>query len=739
MRHPITTLTLLPLLLGLAGCEDDLEIGSQEVTAGGEEHECSEPGATRAADDGCNQCTCTEDHTWSCTEMVCVPACERGDTRLADDGCNECTCLGDGTWHCEDEPCEPVCEPGETRPGENGSPECTCDEDGTWLCPPGPECTVGEVRDAGDGCNTCTCDILLDGGSPPEWFCTTDPCPPSVFEPCTPGDTRLADDGCNTCECEIVLETLYTRWSCTEDPACAEACTVGEVRDLGDGCTTCECVAVLNGGSPNRWLCTVRPCEGQSCTGFDQELVNADGWVGNDPATTADDPLGIQGAWFTAGDGIACPNLEGNPCSADGCTVRGSTIVDPEWEAWGCMVALELQSTGGPDAVRNPYSGPVNCFDVELMGSTGASTVRIGFFDQADMTGRVGPFQEVGPVNGTWSGRICTSDVACPAQVSAAGLCRAGTGVADPYALYAQIVGGEFDEADVELQITSLRPGSCTGVPEPTCTEGATYAPDECTICTCSATGAWLCRQVRICEPQDCELGEIREAGDGCNLCECVTTPESGPEWECSAEPCGGGTCTTSPDELVNVDGWVGGDPAASDDDPSGVQGAFYAFGDGIACSPPVGNPCTADGCTIEGATVIDPEYQAWGCGMGLQLNAAGGDSNVLLPYDGPGDCFDLVLEGETGDAPVRLALADHAIMDGYLAPFAEIGPVNGTWQGQLCKWDVSCPDWALEGGLCADVTGVAQPYQLQIFVIGGDAEGPISLTLESLKIAVCD
>lgn len=706
MRHGVT-LTLLPLLFGLVGCGEDLPIGSQDLSID-EAEACSEPGATREADDGCNQCTCTEDHTWSCTEADCEPACERSEERLADDGCNTCTCLGDGSWYCTEDPA------------------CTA------------ECTAGETRLADDGCNTCTCEVRLDGGSPPEWVCTTDPCLPIYPEPCTPGDTRLADDGCNTCECMIVLDTGDTLWSCTEDPACEVECTVGEVRDAGDGCNTCECVGVPNGGSPNRWLCTEESCEGQTCTGFDQEFVNVDGWVGNDPYLPDDIPFGFQGAWFSAGDGIACPNLEGNPCTADGCTVRGSTIVDPEWEAWGCMVALELNSTGGDAPVGGPYGGPDNCFDVELMGATGASTVRIGFFDQADMTGRVGPFQEIGPVNGTWSGRICTSDVTCPDYMSEAGLCQEGTGVAEPYVLYAQIVGGDFDEADVELRITSLRPGTCTGESEPTCTEGAIYAPDACTTCTCAGSGVWQCATDPVCTEPGCEPGEVREAGDGCNLCECVMNLEMGPEWHCGAEPCGGGTCTAFSAELVTVEGWVGGDPAATDDDPFGVQGAFFAFGDGIACSPTEGNPCTEDGCTIEGATVIDPEYLAWGCGLGLQLNASGGEPDVLQPYDGPGDCFELVLRGETGDAPVRLALTDHQDMSIFLAPYAEIGPVNGTWQGQLCKWDVSCPDWAVDS-LCEDVTGVARPYELQIFVIGGDAAGPISLTLESLQVLTCD
>ncbi len=711
MRHGVTltlTLTLLPLFLGLAGCEEDLPIGSQDPSIDGE-GDCSEPGATREADDGCNTCTCTEDRVWSCTEVDCEPACERGDTRLADDGCNECTCLGDGSWYCTEDPACVV------------------------------ECTAGETRLADDGCNTCTCEIRLDGGSLPRWVCTTDPCLPIYPEPCTPGETRLADDGCNTCTCEIVLDTGDTLWSCTEDPACEVECTFGEVRDAGDGCNTCECVGVLNGGSPNRWLCTEEVCAAQTCTGFDLELVNVDGWVGGDPAVLADDPLGIQGAWFVTGDEIACVATEGNPCTSDGCTVTGSTVVDPEWQAWGCMIGLELQSSGGEAPVTSPFPGPANCFDLTLAGTTGEATVRVGFMDEVDMGGRVGPYQDLGPVNGTWSGRICTDDVSCPAFMAEAGLCEAGTGVTNPYVLYAQIVGGDSSEDTVSLTIESLKPGECTGGTEPTCTEGATYAEDDCTTCTCSASGVWLCATDPDCTEPECEPGEIREAGDGCNLCECVVNLEMGPEWLCGSEPCGGGTCTTSSDEFVTVDGWVGGDPAATDDDPFGLQGAFFAFGDGIACSPTDGNPCTVDGCTIEGATVVDPEYLAWGCGLGLQLNASGGEPNVLQPYDGPGDCFELVLRGETGDAPVRLALADRANMDGYVAPFADIGPVNGTWQGQLCKWDVSCPAWGTVGELCEPVTGVARPYELHIQVVGGDVAGPISLTLESLQVVTCD
>jgi hypothetical protein len=238
--------------------------------------------ATRAADDGCNQCTCTEDHTWSCTEMVCVPACERGDTRLADDGCNECTCLGDGTWHCEDEPCEPVCEPGETRPGENGSPDCTCDEDGTWLCPPGPECTRRRGARRGRWVNTCTCDILLDGGSPPEWSAPPTRALPVSSMPCTPGDTRLADDGCKHLRVrDRARDPLHA------GPARRTGCAPRRARWARCG-TWATAAPPASAWRAERWqpepmVVHREAVRGSVLHGLDQELVNADGWFGNDP------------------------------------------------------------------------------------------------------------------------------------------------------------------------------------------------------------------------------------------------------------------------------------------------------------------------------------------------------------------------------------------------------------------------------------------------------------------------
>ena len=58
-----------------------------------------EPGEQRDADDGCNACACTSNHTWACTDMECPsPDCEPGAIRVGDDGCSDCVCDPNGSW-----------------------------------------------------------------------------------------------------------------------------------------------------------------------------------------------------------------------------------------------------------------------------------------------------------------------------------------------------------------------------------------------------------------------------------------------------------------------------------------------------------------------------------------------------------------------------------------------------------------------------------------------------------------
>src|SRR5688500_5746508 len=89
---------LLPLGLALVACgRITTDPPSNDVlpTTG---NACGTKGTTALAADGCNRCSCTEEGTWSCTELDCPAdpsSCEEGDTKYADDGCNTCTCSED--------------------------------------------------------------------------------------------------------------------------------------------------------------------------------------------------------------------------------------------------------------------------------------------------------------------------------------------------------------------------------------------------------------------------------------------------------------------------------------------------------------------------------------------------------------------------------------------------------------------------------------------------------------------
>jgi hypothetical protein len=126
----------------------------------------------------------------------------------------------------------------------------------------------------------------------------------------------------------------------------------------------------------------------------DANLVLHGGWVGCDPASTTDNPQGLQGSFYMFGDGSSCTDNP-TPCGANGCCIAGNTVVDATYTAWGCGVGLELNSSGGPSSVKSAYAGPVKCFDITLGGSSGGNILRISYTQEADMTGKVAPFVEL--------------------------------------------------------------------------------------------------------------------------------------------------------------------------------------------------------------------------------------------------------------------------------------------------------------------------------------------------------
>src|SRR5688572_30277594 len=81
------------LISGGAPTDNDPPPEGQPPTPG---DECSDPGETVPAGDGCNTCNC-HDGYWQCTLIGCTATpgegcSQEGDKAPADDHCNTCTC-----------------------------------------------------------------------------------------------------------------------------------------------------------------------------------------------------------------------------------------------------------------------------------------------------------------------------------------------------------------------------------------------------------------------------------------------------------------------------------------------------------------------------------------------------------------------------------------------------------------------------------------------------------------------
>jgi len=182
----------------------------------------------------------------------------------------------------------------------------------------------------------------------------------------------------------------------------------------------------------------------------DSNLVKASAcWVGCDPASTTDNPMGLQGSFYTYGDGSSCTVMN-PPCSANGICLSGSTVVDKTYAKWGCGMGLELNATGGTPSVKQAYTGSATCFNYTLTGSSGGNEVRIAFTQSADTTGKVSPYVSIPAFTNGKTGTVCLKDVSCQGQMN----CTVGT---SQYDLQVNVVGGNNAGA-YNVCLTSLVP-----------------------------------------------------------------------------------------------------------------------------------------------------------------------------------------------------------------------------------------------------------------------------------------
>lgn len=241
-----------------AGCEYD---GQQYKT-----------GDRFSIDQGCNQCSCTEDGEIICTERACATCEYEGETFNVGEGyspdheCNQCTCNESGEFVCTRSICEVTC--GSYAVGEVVSSDacqtCTCMETGDVECLLSPcaepvceyeniTYTVGDSFPASDGCNTCSCE---DAGVT---ICSQMPC----VNGCeyagmmyAIGDLFPAEDGCNDCSCNPTGQVACTEAVCTElECSTSSDCTedfycVFSRSDCGEGNQLGRCVPKPEGCLP---------------------------------------------------------------------------------------------------------------------------------------------------------------------------------------------------------------------------------------------------------------------------------------------------------------------------------------------------------------------------------------------------------------------------------------------------------------------------------------------------------
>jgi hypothetical protein len=124
----------------------------------------------------------------------------------------------------------------------------------------------------------------------------------------------------------------------------------------------------------------------------------------------------------------------------------------------------------------------------------------------------------------------------------------------------------------------------------------------------------------------------------------------------------------------------------------------------------------------LDYTTVVDSTYFAWGCGVGLALNA---DFETKSPYAGPAAGF-AITYSNTGSARLRFSYTQRSDATGEVQPFASV-PGSGTVEMRFN--DVACPSWGMS---CPPPA--ATPYDLWLQVVGGDSATSGRLCITSIQ-----
>ena len=195
-----------------------------------------------------------------------------------------------------------------------------------------------------------------------------------------------------------------------------------------------------------------------------------------------DTNIQLQGSFYPYGDGSSC--VTANPFCAPtvGCCISGTTVVDPTYAKWGCGIGLGLNTSSGAASVKSVYSGPVQCFDITLTGSSGGNEVRIGFTQSTATAGKVSPFVSVAAFTNGWSGPVCFTDAECPDWAVTAGTCSKAVGTSgSPYDLQIQVSAGSTTTSVGAFNV-------CVSKIVPVTDQGSTGTTSSCSSTTGQGT-----------------------------------------------------------------------------------------------------------------------------------------------------------------------------------------------------------------------------------------------------------
>jgi len=180
-------------------------------------------------------------------------------------------------------------------------------------------------------------------------------------------------------------------------------------------------------------------------------------------------------------------------------------------------------------------------------------------------------------------------------------------------------------------------------------------------------------------------------------------------------------TTGSSGDAFINAQGRV-----TADSNSFGIQGDWYAFGDGTT-STASGNPYKDGKYCITGEAPGDEDFSAhWGAGIGLDLNSMGG---TKMPYEFEGKIngFRMTITG-TAPTPPRVYFVNS--LENDVTPFTLV-----SFDESKTYWiaEAQVPlDWGVDNAGERVDNGVL--YSLQVLAPGAEAAGPIDMCITEFE-----